>query len=209
MGREHGIEGTSGDAESGTEPTEAEEVGVAGRPGRQYVIVGVPGSGKSRLKDAVREILPDLRGKAQPWLYVAPTGLQADYRSELFIASSRACAIFGPTVHDYLHTTSLVDSLAYSITNARRLVVNKGVDDEMVDAWAWVSGCIMWMFRHSFRYDHVFLIEQDDLDDEMYDFQALLTQVLDDNSIPYTLLDGDSTQWPDQVVKVIEGYGSN
>lgn len=148
-----------------------------------------------------------LTKKSQSWLSVAPVGLQADYRTELLIASSRAAALHVDPDKDYIATTSLIDSLAYSVTNVRRAAEGLNVNPEMVDAGAWAAGCIMWLFRHSLRYDYIFFIESDNLSDEQYDFQELLRQVLEDNNLPYEQLVGEPEEWVDQVVEVIESYG--
>lgn len=174
--------------------------------GKRFVFVGAPGVGKRALAEALQFDGVDASIRPEPMLSVAPVGLQSDYRTELLVASHRASAIW-PT-EDVILLHSLVDSVAYAVYNTGRLAKSDGVNAEMTDAYTWATGAIMWMFRHSLRYDHVFLLKREDLDPEWYDFQTLLEEVLNDNDISYTVLEGDKKLWPEQAKAVMEGYAT-
>lgn len=173
---------------------------------KRYILVGVPGSGKTKLAEELAQTL-DAEIVGSPEDVLNPDyytlGPQLDYRAELLLASHRAATHVGPNESEaecMVFDGSLVDNLAYVIRRCERDEKYKSVDEKTELTNLLLVPVIGAMLVDSFKYDHVFFLESEGEDEETRLLQARMKEILDELVPDHTVLRADEREkWGEQV----------
>jgi hypothetical protein len=190
---------------------------AAPEAGGRFIIAGAPGAGKRELANQLLDKYPgEFVHQRESFIYYGnfAVGTMADYRVELKIATDRIFTDWRDTdlmwSKSMLYTHTLLDSLAYATLALQRHTEYGGVTQYTLDKSAATMAVIGAMFRDSFRFNHIFLIERAafiDASFEGHDVQERLKLILDEFRLPYTILTEErKEQWADDVEETIKAY---
>jgi hypothetical protein len=180
---------------------------------KRYILVGIPGIGKSQLASDLRVRLGADRfstiGSATDWLHPEDYALgpQLDYRAELYLAAARTFSHLSEAHTHIIYDGSLVDSFAHSTVNLDRMIKFENVDQNTLDRTVMTAALIGGMMTDSVKQDYVFLLERAlnvDPTDEDYLLQKRMREILDEWQINYMVLEEkDKDKWAEQAGVVI------
>jgi len=160
-----------------------------------FIIVGAPGTRKSQIAEDLLSLFPEqLLFPTDPVTNSGTfaLGSLADYRIELKLALGR---ILETPTSDLptLRIHSLIDNLAY-ITFALSRYQMGTVSQKTAERAVLIFTVIGNLLVDSFEADHVFFLmgDFDPVDDyEQYELQSILQMILDEYSIPYSLIESN------------------
>ena len=178
----------------------------------KFVLVGVPGIGKTELATAIAgEIGGSVMGSAPSILSDAAFGALMDYRDEILLASIRTQLHLlkpnDPSVFD----GSLFDSFAHVSINLERMAKYQNVSEQTMERTVLAGALIGSMMTDSVEQDYVFFLERElepDLDNEEYLLQNRLRTILDAWQVDYMILrEEEKGDWETQAKETVKLYG--
>jgi len=180
---------------------------------KRFILVGIPGSGKSKLAADLEHGLHGTimvhRGSASDYFHSEDfaIGPQMDYRAELLLATQRTMAHLSKAHAHIVFDGSLIDSFAYSIRRYQRHLKYANVSDGTETRDLLISILIGAMLRDSLEYDHIFFLEAEPVDDEEEALQDRMKEILDTTGAKYTLLRKDEReQWSEQAIEIVKEH---
>lgn len=171
-------------------------------------IVGPPDSGKRELAFKIREKFPEFKITKDPELFLADVfgdldfvpALHnvSDYRSELLLASYRACANL--TKEPTIFTHSLFDSVAHATVNLANEFDNQG---PLIEEWSATYVLMPYFIENTFTADLYIKMSDLELEEGTYAYyvNANLDELLEMNDITPT----DSSEF-DTIVDSIQSF---
>lgn len=150
-----------------------------------YTIVGVPGTGKW---DIARKLSAKLDIDTIANRNVEEGGFLADYRQELYIATSRALVTFKPRIEFH----SLIDSVAYTSLRLSS-ILNENPNSPVLGAWGITFDACLQMLLDGYTDDHLTLfIPYTGDDSDCRDLDEALRATLKTLQIKHQVIDPEA-----------------
>jgi hypothetical protein len=151
----------------------------------KYIIVGAPGTGK---EDIAMKLQKETNlGATSGWFPGGeiPIGFLADYRTELYLASSRAIS----TTEDIILWHSLIDSVAYASLRLTGLINFDSTNQQEMGRWGIVFDACLSMLTDGYNSDLTLYVPYKGDDQDSKDLDEALNATLNSFDIPFKTID--------------------